>query len=72
MSSLLVLEAALESALKSGSYPTCFTQQVVGYVSKTVSNTDEVCSKSLLLSVFQLMVRKICKVECLTLNHLAG
>lgn len=62
-----MLEAALESALKSGSYPTCFTQQIVSYAAKTETDTDEPCSKSLLLSVLQLMVTKICKVD--VLNH---
>lgn len=65
-----MIEAALETALKSRSYPTGFTQQIVSHVTETVTDTDEPCSKSLLLPVFQLMVTKICKVECFSLNQL--
>lgn len=63
VSCLLGLEAALECALKSGSYPTGFVQQVVSDVTKTVTDEEEACAKSLPLPVFQLTVTKICKVE---------
>ena len=65
MSSLLLLEAAMESALKMGSYPTVFVRQVMEDVPTVVAEGKEGetdTTESNTLSVLYLTVTKLCKV----------
>lgn len=59
---LLLMEAALENALKIGSFPTSFVQSIMEDVSAVVAGTGEAIAQ-LAVSVFHLTTIKICKVS---------